>query len=73
MILFTGAIGRAYINLYNQFLPLKDEIEAITCVNIKNLNSNSDVNQNQQKSKGGTNNGDNNTGSAPQVADKISE
>lgn len=35
MILFHGAIGRAYISLFNQFLPLKDEIEALTDVNVK--------------------------------------
>lgn len=35
MILFHGAIGRAYISLYNQFLPLKDEIEALTDINPK--------------------------------------
>ena len=28
--MFKGAIGRAYINLYNPIIPLKDEIEAIT-------------------------------------------
>lgn len=35
MVLFHGAIGRAYISLYNQFLPLKDEIEALTDINPK--------------------------------------
>lgn len=35
MILFHGAIGRAYISLFNQFLPLKDEIEALTDINVK--------------------------------------
>ena len=35
MILFHGAIGRAYISLFNQFLPLKDEIEALTDVDVK--------------------------------------
>ena len=30
--MFKGAIGRAYINLYNPIIPLKDEIEAITGV-----------------------------------------
>lgn len=35
MTLFHGAIGRAYISLYNQFLPLKDEIEALTGINVK--------------------------------------
>lgn len=40
MILFSGAVGRAYVNLYNPFVPLKDEIEATTGVVVKNLNSN---------------------------------
>lgn len=38
--MFKGAIGRAYINLYNPIIPLKDEIETITGVkknDIKNL------------------------------------
>ena len=35
MKLFKGAIGRAYINLYNPFLPLKDEIKARTGVTVK--------------------------------------
>lgn len=34
IILFSGAVGRAYINLYNPFLPLKDEIEALTDVEV---------------------------------------
>lgn len=37
MHLFTGAIGRAYVNLYNPFLPLKDEIEARTKVKVKDI------------------------------------
>lgn len=37
MILFHGAIGRAYISLFNQFLPLKDEIEALTDINPKEV------------------------------------
>lgn len=37
MILFHGAIGRAYSNLYNPFLPLKDEIEALSGVDVKNV------------------------------------
>lgn len=35
MILFHGAIGRAYISLYNPMLPLKDEIETITGISVK--------------------------------------
>lgn len=34
VILFSGAIGRAYINLYNLFIPLKDEIEFLTNVSV---------------------------------------
>ncbi len=37
MILFHGAIGRAYSNLYNPFLPLKDEIEALSGVDVKSV------------------------------------
>jgi len=33
--LFIGAVGRAYISLYNPILPLKDEIEEITGVDVK--------------------------------------
>lgn len=35
MTLFHGAIGRAYISLYNPMLPLKDEIETLTGVRVK--------------------------------------
>lgn len=35
MILFSGAVGRAYINLYNPFVPQKDEIESLTGVKVK--------------------------------------
>ena len=35
MILFKGAIGRAYINLYNPLLPQKDEIEMLSAVKVK--------------------------------------
>lgn len=38
MILFNGVIGRAYINLYNPFIPRKDEIEALTGVEVKKIN-----------------------------------
>lgn len=37
MLLFNGAIGRAYINLYTPFLPLKDEIEELTDVKVKTV------------------------------------
>lgn len=39
MKLFKGVIGRAYINLYNPFIPLKDEIEALTGVEVKKINT----------------------------------
>ena len=35
LILFHGAIGRAYISLYNPILPLKDEIETLTGIDVK--------------------------------------
>ena len=35
MILFHGAIGKAYISLYEPFLPLKDEIKERTGINPK--------------------------------------
>ncbi len=37
MILFNGAIGRAYVNLFTPFLPLKDEIEELTDVKVKQV------------------------------------
>ena len=38
-IFFQGAIGRAYDNLYNPLIMLKDEITEITGVNVKKLNN----------------------------------
>lgn len=38
MILFNGAIGKAYINLYNPFMPLKDEIETLSGIKVKDKN-----------------------------------
>lgn len=35
VVLFNGAIGRAYVSLYNPILPQKDEIEALTGVKVK--------------------------------------
>ena len=51
MKLFSGVIGRAYINLYNPFLPLKDEIEALTNVNIKKIDqaTNNDIPSKKEK------------------------
>lgn len=37
MILFHGAIGRAYSNLYNPLIPLKDELETLTGVSVKEV------------------------------------
>ncbi len=37
MLLFRGVIGRAYVNLFTPFLPLKDEIEELTDVKVKNV------------------------------------
>lgn len=37
MILFHGAIGRAYSNLYNPLIPLKDELEALSGVSVKEV------------------------------------
>lgn len=42
LIPFQGAIGRAYDNLYNPLIMLKDEIIALTGVNPKNLEQSSD-------------------------------
>lgn len=36
--LFNGAIGRAYTQLYNPFIPLKDEIEYLTGVQTTKIN-----------------------------------
>ena len=35
MTLFRGAVGRAYVNLFNPYIPLKDEIKVRTGVNVK--------------------------------------
>lgn len=44
MELFIGAVGRAYVSLYNPMLSQKDEIEALTGVNVK-INKQKAVNQ----------------------------
>lgn len=60
MILFQGAIGRAYINLYNPFVPLKDEVEARTAIMVKQqlkAEDNSEMNDKSfKKDKDGINN-----------------
>ena len=35
MILFNGAIGQAYIDFYSPRIPIKDEVELLTGVNVK--------------------------------------
>ena len=35
VILFSGVIGRAYINLYNPFFPYKDELETLSDTEVK--------------------------------------
>lgn len=52
MILFRGAIGRAYINLYSQFLPLKDEIEELSGVRVKALLRGNKGEENREKEYG---------------------
>lgn len=49
MVLFHGAIGRAYISLFNQFLPLKDEIEALTDIDPKEACKTNGGNTKEQK------------------------
>lgn len=57
MMLFSGAIGRAYINLYNPLLPLKDEIEARTNVKVKEIrNPKKDTEKEKKEIHDGSNN-----------------
>ena len=42
MILFHGAVGRAYVSLYNPFLSMKDEIEEVTGVHVKDIDEQTD-------------------------------
>jgi deoxycytidylate deaminase len=51
MILFHGAIGRAYSNLYNPLLPLKDEVEALSNVSVKDFFIIKDNGQKTQSNK----------------------
>lgn len=37
LIHFNGAIGRAYINLYNPLLSMKDELSNLTGINVKRI------------------------------------
>ena len=57
MKLFSGAIGRAYINLYNPLLPLKDEIEERTNVKVKEIRN---PKKDSEKEKKEINDGGNN-------------
>ena len=58
MKLFSGAIGRAYINLYNPLLPLKDEIEERTNVKVKEIRKPKKDSEKEKKeiNDGGNNN-----------------
>lgn len=68
MILFTGAVGRAYVNLYNPFMPLKDEIEATTGIEVKNLDANNKQTKEEEKTYG-----NNNQNEESPKADKVAE
>lgn len=69
MILFTGAVGRAYINLYNPFVPQKDEIESLTEVKVKEVDSPKQQ-EDKKQIKEEQNDGDNNKDEACQCAVK---
>lgn len=49
LIHFNGAIGRAYINLYNPLLSMKDEIANLTGINVKKIGKESDKKDSVQK------------------------
>lgn len=49
LIHFNGAIGRAYINLYNPLLSMKDEIANLTGINVKKIGKDSDKKDSVQK------------------------
>ena len=51
LIHFNGAIGRAYINLYNPLLSLKDEISNLTGVEVKKIGKESGKKDSLQKEK----------------------
>lgn len=51
MILFHGAVGRAYVSLYNPFLPMKDEIEEVTGVHAKDIDVQKSAEDNLKKAK----------------------
>lgn len=61
MILFTGAVGRAYINLYNPFVPQKDEIKSLTEIDVKkNIEEPKKKTEKIKQIKEETNDGNNN-------------
>jgi len=49
MIHFNGAIGRAYINLYNPLLSMKDEIANLTGIEVKKIGKESGKKDTAQK------------------------
>ncbi|MCR5152559.1 MAG: hypothetical protein K6A98_05335 [Prevotella sp.] len=51
LIHFNGAIGRAYINLYNPLLSMKDEIANLTGINVKKIGKESDKKNSFQKNE----------------------
>lgn len=60
LILFTGAVGRAYINLYNPFIPQKDEIESLTGVKVKKMKEQKQQRDETKKNREEINDGDSN-------------
>jgi len=62
--LFSGAVGRAYINLYNPLMPFKDELEALTEVDVKSTvepNRSSDNDRQERKNPKSKSDGSNST------------
>lgn len=73
MILFSGAVGRAYINLYNPFVPQKDEIKSLTGVNVKDREEPKLQNEEIKLTKEKENNGNNNTNEKTEPTFKAAE
>ena len=67
-ILFTGAVGRAYINLYNPFVPQKDEIESLTEVKVKEVDNPKQQVDDKKQIKEEQNDGNSNKNKATQSA-----
>ena len=55
-ILFHGAIGRAYVSLYNPLLPMKDEIHSLTGVVVKKKEDNEEQASLEKQSSNAQNN-----------------